>query len=236
MQIAICDDTPMTIQKFINILENYLNKKDVDYKIDFFDNAADFRKSYIEGSYDIYFLDMFLLDVSGEELMLEIRYLYPNATIGCISHIRNQACIPQRTRSDVYICKLLPDEEILEKLDYLFERRNLLLKPFSFNLYDGGKIMLDINSIEYIKSTWNKISIHSTTGESYKLNTKYSIDTISDLKYFKNFCRISRNMLINIVNITDFKYPYIILKNGFEVKTTDKIYLGASKQYYGYHF
>ncbi|PKL41086.1 MAG: diguanylate cyclase response regulator [Spirochaetae bacterium HGW-Spirochaetae-1] len=86
MEVAVLDDSRMEL----SIVENLLRLNGIT-KVDFFSKAEKLLDS--EKQYHIYFIDLILPGISGEQVIIEIRKRFPDSVIIAISGIDNYKVI-----------------------------------------------------------------------------------------------------------------------------------------------
>ncbi len=100
MHIAVLDDSRTQLQ----VIKNILTLHGISH-VDFFTSARELTDS--KNEYHIYFLDLVMPDISGEQVILELRQRYPQCVIIAISGIDNYKVISNvlLTGADDYMLK-----------------------------------------------------------------------------------------------------------------------------------
>ena len=219
VKIAVVDDETNQIEQIVEIVTDFFNQQKLSIEIDKFpDGESLLSKNY---SYDIIFLDIQMDGIDGIETAYLLRKKDKKTALIYISNYSEKMAASFSVHPFAFIEKPVNPDKIHNNLyDYIEYTKNLNKKRcFLFNLYHGGTVTINIDSIlvlEYIK---NRVIQLITTDSEYLI-----IGSISDLsgqlsKY--DFISPHKSFIVNPAYITAFgddiqiykKYSVPVAKN-----------------------
>lgn len=216
LNIAVCDDQLLSIKKFIDVMESYLNEIDAEYSIDLYGDEIEMIDNIKIGcKYDIYILDI-EMPIQGDQLLEEIRRYDSDFLVGFVSNYDNMGNIVCRSRADIYVYKSMDEEKMLYEIKQLFKIYFYNKTTCTFRT-KFGLVEVETRKIKYIESQKRELIVHTLIGEDFKIldNTLSSLEHDSD---FYCFSRVGRSHLINFRGVDTVKEKSIIFLDGEELQ------------------
>ena len=181
MSIAVLDDSRMEL----GIIKNILQLNNIT-NIDYFSNPVQFLAS--KKQYHVYFIDIVLPDISGEQVILNLRNRYPDSVIIAISGIDNYKVISNilNMGADDYILKPFNASIFMARLTSNV-RTYLLLKRLEKKNHE-----LEMTSrIDELTKVYNHQHIHERLVEEIRQSQKEKKDLSIILFGIDNFSAIN---------------------------------------------
>lgn len=219
IKIAVVDDETDQIEKIVKIVTDFFNQRKISVETDeFHDGESLLNKDY---SYDIIFLDIQMDGIDGIETAGLLRKKDKKTALIYISNYPEKMSVSFSVHPFAFIEKPISPDKIHNNLqDYIEYIENFNKKRyFLFNLYHGGTVTIDIDSIlvlEYIK---NRVIQLITTNSEHLITG--SISDLSEKLSKYDFISPHKSFIINQAHITAFgdniqiykKYSVPVAKN-----------------------
>lgn len=218
IKIAICDDEKIFRNSIKNMVESYLNTKNILSKIDVYSSGENFLKENSIEKYDIIFLDINMKEINGIEIAKKMRQVCKRAFLVFVTAFIDYSLEGYKVDAIRYIIK---DNESLkdalyESMDAIFDemsRRDLKLR---FEFIEGIKVV-SVDKIIYVESNLHKLMFYIKEGERKRIFTLYStLNKIEENFSKKQFIRIHQSYLVNVRYIANIKNYKAILLDGTE--------------------
>ena len=231
MNIAVCDDD-------INIskqLSDLIKKQYRDAKISCFNGSEDLISC--EDSFDIYFLDIEMGDISGIELARHIREMqeYPGNRSIIIFVTAYREYMEEAFDVNAFHYLVKPIKE--SKFSDVFQRalKEVRSSDEQRNKYviikdgDNRKKIL-FSEIQYIESNDRKVIFHTDDGLAETYARMYDLEK----ELGDTFFRCHRCYLVNFEKITAYSVNNIHVLNGDSIILAEKKYMDFVKAYLRY--
>lgn len=208
MNIAIIDDDLIFLKHFNLIIHEYTNKIFEHFTIDTYNNT-DFLQKY----YNIYFIDIDLIDKNGIDFAIEIKKYNKNALIIFVTSKNNlifNAIVVQpfyfirksNLKTDVNTAFMLLKDYFNKKQIYSFK-------------YESMEIKLFIDDIIYFETNDHLTTIYTTYKQYHIYKSLKSL--LTEINSWL-IIQVNRKQCVNIDYITDIKYNFLTLNNQIKIK------------------
>ena len=214
LRIAIVEDSLIDQEILGSFVKEYLFEKDINNEINVFNCAR--RALETENEYDLFFLDMYLPDMIGVDLLKKLREKGIESPV--IFSTASKDFIEQSYEADAlhYLVKPITKEKIATVLGKFL---NVFSKHQTVALKIGrGKENFPIANIIYIESFSHKCIVHTVKGD---VEISESITDVAEKFKAYDFVKVNRTTLVNMRNITDVTSTDVILDN--------KVYVSISR-------
>lgn len=204
LQIAICDDEQYYREKIQSLLEQYLDKQNIDYAIQCYHSGEQFLNQYENSvKYDIVFLDISMKDLNGLQTAAQIRTFHSTTFVVFVTAFIDYALEGYKVNAVRYIMKDTLNTAIPECMNAILQKMQIAQVTFPF--MDGEKTLYTDN-ILYIESKKHKsyfYYIQSNTTQSgitiFQIYKK--LDCIEETLSKHGFLRIHKSYLVNMKHI-----------------------------------
>lgn len=219
IKIAVVDDETDQIEQIVKIVTDFFNQHKLSIEIDKFpDGESLLNKDY---SYDIIFLDIQMDGIDGIETAYFLRKKDKKTALIYISNYSEKMAASFSVHPFAFIEKPINPNKIHNNLqDYIEYIENSNKKRyFLFNLYHGGAVTIDIDSILFLEYIKNRVIQLITTDAEYLITG--SISDLSEQLSKYDFISPHKSFIVNQAHITAFgddikiygKYSVPIAKN-----------------------
>lgn len=207
MKLAIVDDNEIEQEIILNTLNAYHKESGISLEIQSFSDGDSFLNAYKSGNYDLIFMDIFLKNLNGIDIVRKIRQSDLKVLIVFL------------TMSPDHIFEAAP----LHFFDYI-------LKPFE---YRNINVHFPLSKIQYIYSNNHDVIIHTTIdSQSFRLPFYSITQNLDDPR----FLQWNRGILLNMDYIKAMEADYFEMTDSkcFPIKTKGRKQI--REQYIQYHF
>lgn len=207
MKLAIVDDNEIEQEIILNTLNAYHKESGISLEIQSFSDGDSFLNAYKSGNYDLIFMDIFLKNLNGIDIVRKIRQSDLKVLIVFL------------TMSSDHIFEAAP----LHFFDYI-------LKPFE---YRNINVHFPLSKIQYIYSNNHDVIIHTTIdSQSFRLPFYSITQNLDDPR----FLQCNRGILLNMDYIKAMEADYFEMTDSkcFPIKTKGRKQI--REQYIQYHF
>ncbi len=224
LEIAICDDDSLAIEKCSRFLFQYSIEKEHDFNISKFTNGQELIAAYESGSqFHIIFLDMEMSQKNGMQTASEIRERWDKKVlIVFISSYPQYMQQSFRVHPFYYLTKPYTQGQFVEVLDGImkeFADSQVFITAAST---DGENYPVNVADIYYIEATRmrdNYIVIHFCDSQ---LEVRGKIKEWSDRLEKYGFVVCYRGTLVNVMKIRMFNKAEIVMENGVSIPISRK--------------
>lgn len=201
---------------FAEVVQKLLLEMGVDFHLDVITEPLKLLK--IIKTYDIYFFDIDMSEVSGIELAYELRCRYNDKEFIFVSSYEQYARASIKAKPSAFVRKIYLEDDLREAFLYLnkvfvLKEAEVILKN---NLQD---FPVHVSEILYICSKEHYLHLIYTNGTMSMIRNRMKVVTEQLRKY--NYLRVNHSYLINLMHLQDFDKNTAIMKNGFKVNVTD---------------
>lgn len=201
INIAICDDEQCFYERIRRCVDNYMQKKNMKYKIKWFESGEELLefRDEIQG-YTIIFLDINMYGIDGYEAAQKIRECNKDAFIVFVTAYFDYSTEGYKVDAIRYVIKdELFADRMAECLDAVFDKMQDRLPMLTLNFAEGMKVFSP-NDLVYIESRLHRIEFHI---ESFGRINTYTTNGVLDeyekmLEESSSFLRIHKSYLINM--------------------------------------
>lgn len=212
LRIAVCDDSPVFLQKVAGLIEKWSEQSGIPVEIYCFDNGNELIAKNTSTYIDVCFLDIIMPLQNGIEIAKELRQNDNSVKIIFLTSSPEFALESYEVKASGYLLKPVAYEKIKDLLDeccntFDMEPKNTILKTS----YGYQKVFF--HDIEYLEAQNKKVVFYLRTGKT--------ILAVSPLYLFENyftendgFFKCHRSYLVYLPNIDIFNQTEIITKSG----------------------
>ncbi len=215
LRIAVCDDSPVFLEKAVNLIRHWVDQSGISAEIYSFDNGDDLIDKNATMRMDIVFLDIIMPMLNGMDTARELRQKDTAVRIIFLTSSPEFALESYEVKAQGYLLKPVGYEKIKEILDEcaLFfdaEPKNFVLKT------TFGYQKLYFSDIEYAEAQNKKVIFY--------LKNEKSVLSTEPLHFFENlltdqngFFKCHRSYLVYMPNVDHFSNTEIITKSGRKI-------------------
>lgn len=229
MNIAICDDEQLYVDKVKTLTEKYFLAQKLKIDVYIFCNAKDFLNSAIE-SYDIIFLDVDIGEYNGIAIAKSLREKNNKAIIIYVSAFVEYAIDGYSVQAFQYLLKNDLDSSFNQCMDDVM--RQLPIKTATFFIpTDSGGFKLRLDNITYIESFGHTLKVHALNQDRGEYNFTGKMIEQENLLKDKGFLRIQKSYLVNMKHIVSMNKRTAVLTDNTELPCSKQDYPQILKQY-----
>lgn len=216
MRCVLCDDQPMSAQRFMDLLHDFLRVNTAQYELDVYADAYALITDLRAGKrYDIYYIDIDM-PIGGEDVVNGIHRMHRDALCVFLSNYPDKGYIACRAGLDSYIYKSMSDDSIkseLARILELYRNRNL---TYAFTV-PGGRCKVQVRNIEYIEAVKRHVIVHLIDGDAIEV-TGYTLTALQEVHELHELIRVSRSYLINLDHVELCTKTHITMACGLEMR------------------
>ncbi len=232
MKLAIVDDNEIEQEIILNTLEAYNKEYGVTSKIECFTDGDSFLNAYKSADYDLIFMDIFLADQNGIDIVRKIRQTNSKVLIVFLTTSADHIFEAAPFHFFDYILKPFEYKQIFHVLN---EARQILPAnepELSFE-YRNFDIHFPLSKIQYIYSNNHEVIIHTVNGsQTFRLPFYSIIQNLEDPR----FLQCNRGVMLNMDYIKSMESDYFEMTDAkcFPIKTKGRKLI--REQYIQYQF
>lgn len=221
MRIAICDDEHITAKELEHITKNAFENTSYNYTSDVFfsgdDLIAHLKKKPLD--YQMYILD---IEMPGTDGLSVAQYIRKKDEDAVIIFVTNHAeLMPEafKVLAFQYIVKPFDEQvasDIILSAAKLLENRRVI---FSYEIRKRTHTIY-LSQIAYFESISRKIIIHTIDGDCVEFYG--AIKDVEKKVAGLMFARPHTSFIVNMEKIKTIDRDYIILRNGYTIKISNK--------------
>ena len=195
LKIAICDDSLADAET----LRDILVQREGNNVIDLFDSGGSFLAAADGRDYDLVFMDVFLPDGDGVEVVLELRRVSPACEVVFVTVSDSYAVAAFSLRALHYIVKPFTEGEIDEVFDRLKTARASDAPPSTLTVCFGSDVYtLPQSDILRLEAGDHRTNIYMKNGSVY--STRLSFGKVAE-ELDSRFLQINRGIAVNMEHI-----------------------------------
>ncbi len=213
--VCICENNIMASQKYREMLVKISRKHNIDICIESFQSGEALLYAVNKSMADIIYMDIYLEGMNGIETARQLQIDGFQPSIIFLTNSMKHVFEAFEVRPVNYLIKGKATEEEFERVflkavEIAMERRKeLLLCKMRDN-----KIAVPIKDITHIKVSKRLITVHYKDRETQFYS---NLEKLEKQLQNRNFLRIHRSYIVNLLSVTTYGPHHVILKNGREI-------------------
>ena len=232
MNLAIVDDSEIEQEIIINTLHAYETERNTPLSISSFHDGVSFLDAYNPGDFDLIFMDIYLKEESGIDIVRNIRQIDSKVLIVFLTTSAEHIFEAAPFHFFDYILKPFEYTQIFHVLDEAFHILPESEPELSFE-YRSYDIHFPLSKIQYIYSNNHEVIIHTSGGsQSFRLPFYSVTDHLNDAR----FLQCNRGIMLNMDYIKTMESDYFEMNDSkcFPIKTKGRKQI--REQYIKYQF
>ncbi len=215
LEIAVCDDEGFYREKIRKLLEEYLTKRGLAYRIRLFSSGEEFLKcNENKVKYDIVFMDINMEKVDGIEAARQMRAFHSDTYLVLVTAFINYALEGYKVNAVRYIMKDTLDTAMEECMDAVLEKRKTAWASFSFT---EGEKKLYTDNILYVESRKHKSVFFYMEAGIVEYQIYEKLDWVEQKLSGFHFLRIHKSYLVNMKHIRKISNYTAFMDTGEEL-------------------
>ena len=232
MKLAIVDDNEIEQEIICTTLKAYSKDHKTPLEILTFSDGKAFYNTYEAGDFDLIFMDIFLKDINGIDIVRKIRQTDSKVLIVFLTTSADHIFEAAPFHFFDYILKPFECEQIFHVLN---EAKQILPEnepELSFE-YRSFDIRFPLSKVQYIYSNNHEVIIHTTNGSQTFRLPFYSITQNLD---DPRFLQCNRGIMLNMDYVKSMESDYFEMSDSkcFPIKTKGRKQI--REQYIQYQF
>ena len=229
MNVVICDDQRFFVNQLEGKLKNYSSRKDLNLRIQKCYSAQSLLSMNLFGC-DVLFLDIDMPGMNGLDAAKELRKQYPDMILVFITGWVQYAPAGYRVNAFRYLLKEQLEVEFDACMDEVTEK-----------LHENAEVVTIYGRDRTLEVSIKNILYFEGTPRRYTLLHLYDNEAcvectgkLSDYDAFlasKGFLRLQKSYLANMEHIIKIKNYTAFLRNGKELKVSERQYAQIRKQF-----
>ncbi len=215
LKIAICDDEKAFLDIVNKTIDEEFYNKDIEYKVTLYSRGEDLLLCKTRHEYDIIFLDIELLSISGVDIAQNLRENGYKGVIVFITSYMDYSRLGYKVEAFRYILKANLVAELRECI-------TALKSKFGLRKYCINSNVFSLNEIIYIESSNHKAIFHLVNNNIYEVYQK--LDNIEESISSSDFLRVHKSYLINISYVERVERYSVTLTNNTNIPIPKKKY------------
>lgn len=211
MNIAICDDEQLCIDKLLTLIHQYFSKNRTQPELFVFTDPLRFCESRL-GDYDIVFLDANMGEISGIEAAKALRAVNRAAVLVYISAFVEYAPMGYGVDAFRYLMKDNLEREFADSMDEIMARYKQKNEKISISTLEGS-VSVNIASLIFIESFRHRLIFHLSDGRELQ-SGRHTLGELGELLMPYHFLRIHKSFLVNPEHMVTIKNRLATLDNG----------------------
>ena len=211
MRIAVCEDDEQDLVTLCNYITNYLDKVGYLGQVSAFRTGEELLDSLSPGSFDLYFLDIYLPGMSGIDVAREIRKMDRDCKFILITISTDHAMDGYSVNASGYVVKPI-DKDRMDKTLYacneLFERAARLIRV---PVGKDGYVDVPLTKIRYAE-TCGRGSLLHLVGSS--IETRFKFDEVRELLSNTPFLRCHGSFIVNMNYVDEITAGDFLMDGG----------------------
>lgn len=197
MRIAVCDDSSLDRELFVDLLHHYFVNKPISNEIIQYENGVDLLHDAEDDMwFDIIFLDIYMNDLLGIDVAHKLRSLGYRGHIIFLTATADFAVDSYEVEALGYLLK----PQSFEKLSQVMDRAIRTMTTNTYLVKNHSKIIrVPYHEILYIESMNSKCIMHCCNDQSYVIYKR--LTTIEHELNDKRFLRCHQSYLVNMDHI-----------------------------------
>ena len=207
INVCIVEDDHVSLNKLIEYLEKFQLDNEVNFSIDSFLTASDFKEKF-NGQYDIIFMDIDLSDGNGMELIRHVRMMDENVVVVFVTNLVQYAVKGYEVHAYSFIVKPITYYNLYVNLLNILEHINKKVDSDIWISNKDGKEKISISSIYYIEVVQHMLYYHTTEGI---FKATGSLNNVQDILKGSHFALCNRCYLVNLKHVKAIKQNEVIV-------------------------
>ena len=194
MRIAVCDDSSLDRELFVDLLPHYFVNKPISNEIIQYENGVDLLHDVEDDMwFDIVFLDIYMNDLLGIDVAHKLRSLGYRGHIIFLTATADFAVDSYEVEALGYLLK----PQSFEKLSQVMDRAIRTMTTNTYLVKNHSKIIrVPYHEILYAESMNSKCIMHCCNDQSYVIYKR--LTTIEHELNDKRFLRCHQSYLVNM--------------------------------------
>ncbi|MFI3227603.1 MAG: LytTR family DNA-binding domain-containing protein [Clostridia bacterium] len=213
LHVAVCDDDEVERKAILDILD----KSNFTLKVSVYECGEDFISSFKPYKFDIIFMDIFMKNMTGIDVITEIRNVDHNVSVAFITSSKDFTLESYRLDAVKYIEKPATPKSIIDALQ-LAQLKRKTEDVLEIKINNVTQIYT-LSRIVYLEQKARNLLIHLQDGEVISANKKL-IDVESQL-VGKGFLRCHKSYIVNSAYIRGIDRELCL----FEMTEGSKVYI-----------
>lgn len=218
LEIGICDDQQEWADKLQILLQQYLNRKDLEAHIAIFASAEELLNADWQ-TFQILFLDVVMGQRDGIQAAIQIRRKNPDVSLIFVSAYLDYATMGYQVKASAYLLKSQLSNTFDSAMDAVLLERKLNQGVVEIAV-NGRVISFQLCHIQYIESQGRTSIFHGQT----ECRTYMSISDVEAALAGKGFLRIHRCYIVNMAHCVNLKNYQAMLDSGKTLPCSQKEY------------
>ncbi len=232
MNLAIVDDNQIQQEIILSTLRTYESEKNTSLEISSYNDGDSFLNAYIPGDFDLIFMDIYLKDQNGIDIVRKIRQIDSKVLIVFLTTSAEHIFEAAPFHFFDYILKPFEYTQIFHVLDEALQLLPESEPELSFE-YRSFDIHFPLSKIQYIYSNNHEVIIHTSNGtQAFRLPFYSVTDHLNDSR----FLQCNRGIVLNMDYIKTMESDYFEMTDSkcFPIKTKGRKQI--REQYIKYQF
>ncbi|MBR1736622.1 MAG: response regulator transcription factor, partial [Firmicutes bacterium] len=211
LNVAICEDEDLELKRLENILEH----TDFEMNIFVFRNASEFVQTFEAKKYDLIFMDIYMPEITGVEVVENIRKKDKDVYISFCTTSVDHAIDGYRLNVERYLEKPVSQNAVIEVLERASSRR-MTTKRRCVSLGKNTGL-INTEDIVFAEQKNHTVYIHLSNGEM--LHKTGTLDSLSTELCGTNFFRCHKSYIVNFDHVENIDRNIYV----FEMKNGEKV-------------
>ena len=240
MKIAICDDDALQRRYTVQMLEEYIQRKNLhDVRVTEFTTGWELLDAARGcGGFEIYILDIIMAEINGIALGMKLREAGFDGKIIYLTSSMEYAVDSYRVKAFQYLLKPVEPAVLVAVMDEAMEslaqrgEESLMVKT------RDRIVRLNYGSILYAERNKRSVVYHLTNGteiESLSIRTTFS-EAVQPLLQDRRFVLCGASQVVNMEQITAIENEALVFKNVYRVYWSVKSCRELRSAWYNYWF
>lgn len=229
MNVVICDDERYFTDALERLIRNYAALKDFKLAVQIFHTSKTLLQADLS-TCDVLFLDIDMPEINGIETAREIRTHYPELILVFVTGWIDYAPAGYRVNTFRYLLKKNLAEELPICLDEIREKLFENAEMVTLQSRDRT-IEIAIKSMMYFEGTAHRFVRLHLSKETMPVECLGRLSDYEKLLKEKGFLRLQKSYLVNMDHIVKIRNYYAVLRDGTELKVSERQYAHVKKQF-----
>lgn len=232
MKLAIVDDNKLEQELIFNTLRTYEHERNISLDISSYSDGNSFLNTYVPGDFDLIFMDIYLNELNGIDIVHKIRQMDSKVMIVFLTTSKEYIFEAAPFHFFDYILKPFESTQIFHVLDDALALLPKQEAELSFE-YRSFDVHFPLSKIQYIYSNNHEVIIHTTNGtHAFRLPFYSVTDHLDDSR----FLQCNRGIMLNVDYIKTMESDYFEMTDSkcFPIKTKGRKQI--REQYIKYQF
>lgn len=211
IEVAICEDSKMDRELLYRIISRLMSDRDLEFRIDTYENGENLVQGYNNHPYDLIFLDIVMGEIDGVKAGQMIRDMDEMVEIIYCTSSKDFAIATYEIHSMGYLLKPYQKDKIGKLIDYYVQRHPQGNKKFIQVKSMRKSVIIPHREILYMESDNKVVYIHTTRQGDVKVYGK--LDSLEEQINDNNFLRCHKSYLVNLGYVSGLTDSDFIIDN-----------------------